>query len=143
MRVNPRNGRIDDIVTVCNGFGIACTAPRKGSHYKVKHVDMAEILTAPAQRPIKPVHGHELVGFIDVLRGARRLNPFDYEVDILPLSETDGGGFTAIVPELPGCRSDGDTPQEALDNIYDAIGCWIEAAQEMGRAVPQPRRAAA
>ena len=71
------------------------------------------------------------------------MNPFEYEVDILPLSAADGSGFTAIAPELPGCRSDGETPQEALDNIYDAITCWIEAAQEMGRPVPQPRRAAA
>jgi predicted RNase H-like HicB family nuclease len=49
----------------------------------------------------------------------------------------------ALAPELPGCRSDGETPQEALENIYDAISCWIEAAQEMGRSIPQPRRAAA
>jgi antitoxin HicB len=71
------------------------------------------------------------------------MTPQDHEVDILPLSASDGGGFTAIAPELPGCRSDGDTPQEALENIYDAIACWIEAAQEMGRAVPPPRRIAA
>lgn len=71
------------------------------------------------------------------------MNPHDYEVEIVPLSASDGGGFSATAPELPGCRSDGDTPQEALDNIYDAILCWIEGAEEMGRAVPQPRRAAA
>jgi hypothetical protein len=35
------------------------------------------------------------------------------------------GGFVAAVPELPGCMSDG--AQEALENAYDAIGCWIEA----------------
>lgn len=67
----------------------------------------------------------------------------NYEVDIFPLTEADGGGFAAIAPELPGCRSDGETPQEALANIYDAIGCWIEAADELGRAVPEPRRRAA
>jgi antitoxin HicB len=71
------------------------------------------------------------------------MKPQDYEVDILPLSDADGGGFAAIAPELPGCRSDGDTPQEALENAYDAIACWIEAAQEMGRPVPQPKRIAA
>ncbi len=71
------------------------------------------------------------------------MNPLDYEVDILPLTEADGGGFMALAPELPGCRSDGESPQEALANIYDAIACWIEAAQEMGRAVPRPRKLAA
>lgn len=71
------------------------------------------------------------------------MKPQDFEVDIMPLSAADGGGFLAVVPELPGCKSDGDTPQEALTNAYDAITCWIEAAQEMGRSVPQPKRMAA
>jgi antitoxin HicB len=39
--------------------------------------------------------------------------------------------------------SDGETPQEALENVYDAIACWIEACREMGRPVPEPKRAAA
>lgn len=71
------------------------------------------------------------------------MRPQDYEVDIGPLSEADGGGFTGVAPELPGCRSDGATPAEALANTYDAIACWLEAAEEMGRPVPQPRRVAA
>lgn len=64
----------------------------------------------------------------------------DYEIHIGPLSEEEGGGYLATVPELPGCMSDGDSPQEALENVFDAIACWIEAAEEMGRAVPPPRR---
>lgn len=64
----------------------------------------------------------------------------DYEIHIRPLSEEDGGGYLATVPELPGCMSDGETPQQALENVFDAINCWIEAAREMGRAVPPPRR---
>lgn len=71
------------------------------------------------------------------------MNPQDYEVDIRPLAAVDGGGFIATVPELPGCFSDGETPEEALRNAYDAIICWMEAAEEMGRSVPEPRRAAA
>ena len=71
------------------------------------------------------------------------MKPQDYEVGIRPLSAAEGGGFAAIAPELPGCRSDGETPQGALDNAYDAIACWIEAAEELGRQVPLPRRAAA
>ena len=36
---------------------------------------------------------------------------------IEPLSEEDGGGFLATVPELPGCMSDGETRAEALANV--------------------------
>jgi len=71
------------------------------------------------------------------------MSPQEYEVVIRPLSDEDGGGFLATVSELPGCMSDGETPQEALDNVYDAIVCWMEAAREMGRQVPEPKRAAA
>jgi antitoxin HicB len=64
----------------------------------------------------------------------------EYPVVVEPLPEEDGGGFTAIVPDLPGCMSDGDTPEEALANVRDAIATWIEAAHDLGRAIPQPSR---
>jgi antitoxin HicB len=63
----------------------------------------------------------------------------DYAIDIRPLSAEDGGGFVAIVPELPGCMADGETAAEALERAQDAIGCWIEAAVQMGRTVPTPK----
>jgi antitoxin HicB len=68
------------------------------------------------------------------------VNIEQYELHIMPLIEDEGGGFAAVAPELPGCRSDGETPEEALRNGYDAIACWIEAAREMGRPVSDPRR---
>ena len=71
------------------------------------------------------------------------MRPQDYEIAIRPLTEAEGGGFGATVPELPGCMSDGETPREALENVYDGIACWLEAAQEMGRPVPRPKHAKA
>lgn len=68
--------------------------------------------------------------------------PQDYPVLIEPLPPEDGGGFLATVPDLPGCMSDGDTPQEALRNVLDAIAAWIEAAVDLGHVVPSPTRRA-
>jgi predicted RNase H-like HicB family nuclease len=68
------------------------------------------------------------------------MSPLAYRVVIEPLSPADGGGYFATVPDLPGCMSDGETPEEALSNVRDAIACWIEAATDMGRSVPQPTR---
>lgn len=68
MREMPRDWRMADIETVCRAFGIACTPPRKGSHYKVKHASLPLILTIPAHRPIKPMYIRELVKFIDAVR---------------------------------------------------------------------------
>jgi antitoxin HicB len=64
----------------------------------------------------------------------------DYAIIVEPLPPEDGGGFVATVPDLPGCMSDGETPQEALENVQDAIRVWIEAANDMGHAVPQPTK---
>lgn len=66
-----------------------------------------------------------------------------YPVVIEPLTPDDGGGFLATVPDLPGCMSDGETPEEALVNVRDAIAAWIEGAMEMGRRIPDPSRRAA
>jgi len=66
------------------------------------------------------------------------VNALDYPVIVQPLTVEDGGGFLALVPDLPGCMSDGETPEEALVNVRDAILAWIEAAGDMGHAVPPP-----
>ena len=68
MRANPRDWRIGDVERLCAAYGIDCTPPRKGSHYKVKHRTMPTILTIPAHRPIKPVYIRELVEFVDAVR---------------------------------------------------------------------------
>lgn len=62
----------------------------------------------------------------------------DYPVQIERLPPQDGGGYLATVPLLPGCMSDGETPEEALSNVQDAIAAWIEAAKAWGRPVPEP-----
>ena len=64
--------------------------------------------------------------------------PSEYPVLIRPIRAEYGGGFAAFVPDLPGCMSDGETPQEAFANVQDAIACWIEEAHELGRVVPEP-----
>ena len=45
----------------------------------------------------------------------------------------------AEMPELPGCMADGTTQEKALANLR-VIACeWIETAEALGRAVPQPQ----
>jgi antitoxin HicB len=68
------------------------------------------------------------------------MSALKYPVIVQPLSQEDGGGFLATVPDLPGCVSDGETPEEALANVQDAIAAWIEAAQDMGDRVPEPSK---
>jgi predicted RNase H-like HicB family nuclease len=60
-----------------------------------------------------------------------------YEI-ILYWSEEDQT-FIAEVPELPGCAADGETYQEALQNVEIIMQEWIETAQELGRPIPEPK----
>ena len=63
---------------------------------------------------------------------------YRYRIMLRPLSAVEGDGWLAEVPDLPGCMSDGETPQEAVANVMDAIACWIEAAEKDDRPVPVP-----
>ena len=60
-----------------------------------------------------------------------------YEV-IIYWSEEDRA-FIAEVPELPGCAADGETYQEALQNLEIIMQEWIETANALGRPIPQPK----
>lgn len=60
-----------------------------------------------------------------------------YEI-ILYWSEEDQA-FIAEVPELPGCAADGETYQEALQNVEVIMQEWIETAEELGRPIPEPK----
>jgi predicted RNase H-like HicB family nuclease len=60
-----------------------------------------------------------------------------YEV-ILYWSDEDQA-FIAEVPELPGCAADGASYRQALANVETIIQEWIDAANELGRPIPEPK----
>jgi antitoxin HicB len=68
-------------------------------------------------------------------------NPFDYPFEMRPLSEEEGGGWLIAFPDLPGCISDGETPEEAIVNGRDALEAWVTAMQEAGKEIPRPGEA--
>jgi antitoxin HicB len=68
----------------------------------------------------------------------KAMNVLDYPIRVERLSEDDGGGFAAYALDLPGCISEGDTQEAAIENVRDAISEWIERATAMGRAIPMP-----
>ena len=46
------------------------------------------------------------------------------------LEPSDEGGYTVLVPALPGCISEGDTKEEALRNIEEAIALYLEPVED-------------
>jgi predicted RNase H-like HicB family nuclease len=55
---------------------------------------------------------------------------------IILLEPSEDGGYTATVPSLPGCISEGDTREEALENIREAIDLYLEPVED--DLAPQP-----
>ena len=46
------------------------------------------------------------------------------------LEPSEEGGFTAIVPSLPGCISEGETRDQAIANINEAIEFYLEPVED-------------
>lgn len=46
------------------------------------------------------------------------------------LEPSEDGGYTVYVPALPGCISEGETKEEALTNIKEAIALYLEPAED-------------
>jgi predicted RNase H-like HicB family nuclease len=53
------------------------------------------------------------------------------------LEREDDGGYHAFCPALPGCHSQGDTYNEAIENIEDAIRLYIESLSSHGEEIPE------
>ena len=60
------------------------------------------------------------------------------EYDIIITWDSQDGVFVAEVPRLPGCMAHGNTRNEALAEIENAIQLWIDTANEFGDLIPEP-----
>lgn len=65
------------------------------------------------------------------------MNDIKYEL-IIYWSEQDES-FIVEVPELAGCKADGETYEEAIANVRLTINDWIETAIGLGREIPKPK----
>jgi predicted RNase H-like HicB family nuclease len=48
------------------------------------------------------------------------------------------GGYSISVPSLPGCNSFGDTIDDAMTMVREAIELWLDFAREEGLPIPEP-----
>jgi predicted RNase H-like HicB family nuclease len=58
-----------------------------------------------------------------------------YSIVLLP--DAEEGGYTVLVPALPGCITEGDTADEAIANAHEAIDVHIEGSRRSGDPVPE------
>jgi predicted RNase H-like HicB family nuclease len=78
---------------------------------------------------IKPVIAPKELKKIPVT--IRRISNYD----VLIFEEEDG--FTVTCPSLPGCITEGDTEEEAIRNVREAIKAYLECARKYGVKIKQ------
>lgn len=61
-----------------------------------------------------------------------------YKFTLPVIIEKDSDGYYAICPALQGCYTQGDTYQEVVTNLEDAIQLHIEDRRVCGESVPEP-----
>jgi len=67
------------------------------------------------------------------------MEPLTYSIELSPLED---GGFSVVVPALPGCVTWGSTFDHAVAMAREAIEVWLEEILEHGEPIPEERRAA-
>jgi len=65
------------------------------------------------------------------------MSEIKYELIIYWSTQDDA--FIVEVPELAGCKADGETYEEAIANVKLVIHEWIKTAIELGREIPKPK----
>ncbi|BAZ32789.1 hypothetical protein NIES4074_52960 [Cylindrospermum sp. NIES-4074] len=61
-----------------------------------------------------------------------------YPMSVYP---EDDGGYTVIIPDLPGCMTQGETLEEAMENINEARELWIETVfYSRKKSIPSPSK---
>ena len=69
------------------------------------------------------------------------MNAPEHKVELRQLTKDEGGGWLVTFPDLPGCMSDGETPEEALHNAAEAENAWLAASRIWGKpAAEKPAR---
>ncbi len=68
--------------------------------------------------------------------------PLEYYLGLdytITLHASPEGGYAVEIEDLPGCFTQGDTPEETIANLEEARRLWIESAYEDGLDIPLPR----
>jgi antitoxin HicB len=63
------------------------------------------------------------------------MKAMDFKVFLEP---DEDGGYVVVCPTIPGCYSQGESVEQALVNIREAIELCLEDLQERGEQIPDP-----
>ena len=124
-----------NLVSLLERFGFSVRI--KGSHHIFFKDGIDEIINLQPLNNKAKAYQVKLVREILIKYKLVNSNADKYEI-IIYWSKEDNL-FIAEVPELPGCKADGNSYAEALQNAEPVINEWIETAKSLGRIIPEPK----
>jgi len=62
----------------------------------------------------------------------------DYEIVLRKLTEEEGGGYFAYYKDFPGVMGDGESPDEALEDVKSAFGSYLDVLIQNGEEIKEP-----
>jgi predicted RNase H-like HicB family nuclease len=62
----------------------------------------------------------------------------DYEIIVRKLTPEDGGGYFAYYKDFKGVMGDGESIEEAINDVKSAFGCYVEVALENNEEIKEP-----
>lgn len=71
------------------------------------------------------------------MQDLKRYLKIKYAIELIP--DPDCGGFVVLATDLKGCMSVGETEEECIVNIKDAMKEWMWAVLEDGGKIPEPK----
>jgi len=63
----------------------------------------------------------------------------NYPLQITKVAEDEGGGYLAEIPLLKGCMSDGESTDEAIENVTEAKKEWLEYMLDNDLEITEPK----
>ncbi len=69
----------------------------------------------------------------------KNLMKLSYKIELTLLPKEEGAGYFASIPLLKGCHSDGRTPDETINNLWEAQRAWFGSALKHGDSIPLPQ----
>jgi|GEM_PF-428550 len=62
----------------------------------------------------------------------------DYDIMVSPLSDEDGGGYFAYYKDIKGVMGDGESEQEAIQDVKKAFEAFVEVSLANQDSIPEP-----
>ncbi len=73
----------------------------------------------------------------EIEKTVERYMALPYRIELIP--DPNDGGWVVAIPDLPGCLSQGDTVEEAMEMIRDAQRGWLAVSLEKDAIIPAPQ----